>query len=286
MVGLGFGLTFGLLPRVGLRALPDADAGQGSGVINVCLYIGFTFGIAACGVVVDKIRHDAVQATVAGLTSGPKDRSQVILDLAHGSNSAIERAVMTFNDADAASIKSALTGALEGGFSGAMTLLAVASAVGAVFWRVALAGSNGQRCNDGGFHMTEGTFAQEDIDTIIGVFQETLLDIPHEDFDNWLAQWTEDARLMPPDMADVVGHDALRRWMREWPKIKRFEVIDNEVEGDGNLAILISHFIRVLEAPDGGEIMQPGRQVLKFRRQSDGRWLIAAAIFNSDKQSA
>jgi hypothetical protein len=28
--------------------------------------------------------------------------------------------------------------------------------------------------------------------------------------------------------------------------------------------------------------MQNGRQILKFRRQPDGRWLIAAAMFNAD----
>ena len=133
--------------------------------------------------------------------------------------------------------------------------------------------------------MTDSEFTQDDIDTIVSVFQETLFDIPKEDFDDWLMHWTEDAHLMPPDMADVVGHDALRRWMREWPKIKRFEVIDNTVEGNGDLAVLISHFVRVLEADDGEDVEQYGRQVLKFRRQSDGRWLIAAAIFNADHRS-
>lgn len=134
--------------------------------------------------------------------------------------------------------------------------------------------------------MTDRTFTQDNVDAIVKAFRETLFDIPEDDFDDWLAQWSEDARLMPHDMADVVGHDALRRWVREWPKIKRFEVIDNDVEGDGDLAVLISHFVRVMEAPGGGEIKQLGRQVLKFRRQSDGRWLIAAAIFNADQQFA
>jgi ketosteroid isomerase-like protein len=123
---------------------------------------------------------------------------------------------------------------------------------------------------------------QEDIDAIVHVFRQTLKDIPEGNFDDWLAQWTADARLMPPDMPDVAGHDELRAWMRGWPKIKRFEVIDTDVEGDGDLAVLIAHFVRVQEAPDGGESMENGRQILKFRRQ-DGRWLIAAAMFNADQ---
>ena len=133
--------------------------------------------------------------------------------------------------------------------------------------------------------MTNSQFTQADIDAIIDVFKKTLSDIPSDDFDDWLTHWTEDARLMPPDMADVVGHNALRQWIREWPPIKRFDVIDTEVEGNGSLAVLICHFVRVLDAPDGGVIEQNGRQVLKFSRQPDGRWLISAAIFNADHRS-
>lgn len=133
--------------------------------------------------------------------------------------------------------------------------------------------------------MTDGQFTQGDIDTIVTAFRETLLDIPEERFDDWLAHWTKDARLMPPGMADVVGHGALKQWMSAWPAIKRFEVLDTDVEGAGDLAVLICHFTRVLAAPDGGEIEQYGRQVLKLHRQPDGRWLIAAAIFNADHRS-
>lgn len=127
---------------------------------------------------------------------------------------------------------------------------------------------------------------QDDVDRILETFRETLLDIPDERFDDWLTRWTEDARLMPPGMADVVGHDALKQWMRDWPAIKRFEVLDTDVEGEGDVAVLICHFNRVLAAPDGGELKQYGRQVLKLRRQPDGHWLIAAAIFNADHRSA
>ncbi len=132
LIGLGFGLTFGLLPRVGMRDLPDSDAGQGSGVINVCLYVGFTFGIAVCGVAVTAIRHTTVQAVVARLSSGPADRASLIHDLVHGSNSAVAKALQAFSDEDSAQIRTAFNGALENGFEGAMIILALASAVGAI----------------------------------------------------------------------------------------------------------------------------------------------------------
>ncbi|MDA4848405.1 MFS transporter [Hoeflea poritis] len=132
LIGAGFGLTFGLLPRVGMRDLPDSDAGQGSGVINVCLYVGFTFGIAACGVAVTAIRHTAIRATVSGLSSGPAERTSLIHDLVHGSNSAVAKALTAFSDDDAATIKKAFDSALESGFDGAMMMLALMSAAGAV----------------------------------------------------------------------------------------------------------------------------------------------------------
>lgn len=133
--------------------------------------------------------------------------------------------------------------------------------------------------------MTDSRFTQDDVDRIVKTFRETLLDIPEERFDDWLAHWTEDARLMPPGMADVVGHVALTQWMSAWPAVKRFDVLDTDVEGEGDLAVLVCHFTRVLAAADGGEVEQYGRQVLKLHRQPDGRWLIAAAIFNADHRS-
>ena len=123
--------------------------------------------------------------------------------------------------------------------------------------------------------------AQADREAIRRVFETAMTDIPEGEFADWLAHWTTDARLMPPDMNDVVGHEALKAWMRDWPKIRRFEIVDEDIEGDGDLAVLICHFVRVLDGPDGGEVRQTSRQVLKFRRQPDQRWLIAAAIFNT-----
>ncbi|MCV0425680.1 MAG: MFS transporter [Roseibium sp.] len=136
LIGLGLGLTFGLLPRVGMRDLPDSDTGQGSGVINVCLYVGFTFGIAACGVAVVAIRHTAVTTTISGLSSGPVDRTGAIHDLVHGSNSAVAKVLQAFTDSDAAQLRAALGQALEHGFEGVVTILAFTSAIGAVLCAV------------------------------------------------------------------------------------------------------------------------------------------------------
>ena len=114
-----------------MRDLPDSDTGQGSGVINVYLYVGFTFGIAGCGVAVAAIRHTAVKTMIAGLSSGPADREGAIHDLVHGSNSAVAKVLQAFTDDDVAQLQAALASALENEFEGVVTILAVVSAVGA-----------------------------------------------------------------------------------------------------------------------------------------------------------
>jgi EmrB/QacA subfamily drug resistance transporter len=71
ILGAGIGLAYSLLPRLGLHALPDQSAGQGSGVINTCLYLGASVGIAASGVVAATIRHNAAASAVEKLASTP-----------------------------------------------------------------------------------------------------------------------------------------------------------------------------------------------------------------------
>ncbi len=132
LVGLGLGSTFGLLPRVGMRELPDSRSGQGSGIISVSLYVGFTFGIAVCGVAVAAIRDRAVQSAIVGLSSAPVGRDRVADDLVHGSDSAIAKVLHSLAGEDAATLRTALRSALELGFEGVVTILAVASAFGAV----------------------------------------------------------------------------------------------------------------------------------------------------------
>ena len=74
--------------------------------------------------------------------------------------------------------------------------------------------------------MAEGTITQGDKDAILKVFESTLTDIPDHEFDDWLGHWTDDARLRPPGVADVVGHQARQTWMRDWPKITRLSSSD------------------------------------------------------------
>ncbi|WP_170416423.1 YybH family protein [Ruegeria atlantica] len=128
--------------------------------------------------------------------------------------------------------------------------------------------------------MADMSLPQSDLLEIEQVLRQALANISNRDFESWLKHWTHDAVIMPPEMDDIKGLAELRAWIREWPAIRRFEIESIEIEGAGDLAVVICHFARVLEMPDGGETRRPARQMLKFRRQEGKVWQIAAALFN------
>jgi hypothetical protein len=132
VIGLGLGLTFSLVPRVGLRGLPDKDAGQGSGVINTCLYLGPSVGASAGGIVTARIRHDAVTSVIAKLHSGISDPEELEALLAHGSASDIKQALAKSSPDDAEKIRGTIQNVLDDSFAGVMDLLAVAALLGAI----------------------------------------------------------------------------------------------------------------------------------------------------------
>lgn len=51
VAGVGIALPYATAPRLGLAALPPTQAGQGSGVINACTFLGATIGVTCGGIV-------------------------------------------------------------------------------------------------------------------------------------------------------------------------------------------------------------------------------------------
>jgi len=137
-VGAGMGLTYPLFPIIGLRALPDEHAGQGSGVINMCFYMGLSVALAAGGTVLGKIRQDAVAATITGLPDAPAGALQWARDLVHGSGSQVQQALAHFSGADGAQIEHTLRTVGASAFSDVMTLFMFVALIGAAtsFWLI------------------------------------------------------------------------------------------------------------------------------------------------------
>ncbi len=136
LVGFGMGLTFPLLPAVGLRPLADENAGQGSGVINMCFYLGISCGLAAGSAIAGHIREYAVRATVAGFSQTPANSETLIDRISHGSASQAKQALAQFPAGEASKIDHTLNTIGASALSGVMVAFAIAAIVAAVvcFW--------------------------------------------------------------------------------------------------------------------------------------------------------
>ncbi len=132
IIGIGIGLCWSLLPRVGLRALPDASSGQGSGVISTCNFIGLATGTAAGSVVATQIRRGEIAPNLAGIAPSVPDLDALERTLLHGSQSQIDSALAKLSPDEAKSIEGLLPGSFDQAFSGVMTMMAVIGLFGAV----------------------------------------------------------------------------------------------------------------------------------------------------------
>lgn len=136
ILGLGMGLTFPLLPVVGLRPLSDEHAGQGSGVINMCFYLGISAGLAAGSAIAGHIREYAVRATVASFADAPANSETLINTVSHGSLSQAKKALAQLPTGEAAAIEKTLDVIGASALSGVMAAFAIAAIIAAVacFW--------------------------------------------------------------------------------------------------------------------------------------------------------
>ena len=130
IIGCGFGLTFPLVPTVGLRDLADHHAGQGAGVINTCLFIGAILGVVVGGLITANVAHDIVANAIQALPDKPTVSIEVIHQLAHGSAGDIKAALAKFSSADAAQLKTTLADLEDDTFDAVMISMAVVSLIG------------------------------------------------------------------------------------------------------------------------------------------------------------
>ena len=132
IVGTGIGLCWSLLPRVGLRSLPDASSGQGSGVISTYNFIGLATGTAAGSVVASFIKRGDIDPVIVRLAPSASDVGSLEVILVHGSESQIARALAKLSPDDAKTIEGTMQTVFDHALSGVMTMMAVIGLIGAV----------------------------------------------------------------------------------------------------------------------------------------------------------
>jgi uncharacterized protein (TIGR02246 family) len=105
-----------------------------------------------------------------------------------------------------------------------------------------------------------------------------------QDFDSLVRLYTEDAVFMPPHQPAMHGRTAIRSWMASFPRISRFSLTVDQIDGRADVAYVRGAYSMTLH-PEGasGSIDDVGKYVEIRRRQPDGSWLLATDIFNSDK---
>ncbi len=97
------------------------------------------------------------------------------------------------------------------------------------------------------------------------------------------ALFTEDAVFMPPNGPAVEGRTAIQASLEPLPPFAQFEATIVQIDGRGNLAFVRATYSETYTVEGTPEpIHNTGKYVEIWRKQPDGKWLIAVEIWNSD----
>ncbi|MDA2931041.1 DUF4440 domain-containing protein [Acidobacteria bacterium AH-259-O06] len=125
-----------------------------------------------------------------------------------------------------------------------------------------------------------------DLEAINGLREEYIATANAGDVDGWLATLTDDAVFMPPNEPAVTGKEAIRSWVVKSffdPFDIQLSLSHEEVEVAGDWAFVQGPFSYSLTPKAGGEVIEEsGKFIDILKRQSDGSFKYARAIWNSD----
>ena len=108
------------------------------------------------------------------------------------------------------------------------------------------------------------------------------------DVDRILSYWTDDAVVLPPGFAPVIGKARLREYVENCFGIPGFKITwkstDVKFSPDLNLAYMFGENTVTVGGPDGKPFMTKGRAIAIWRREPDGMWRCAVDIWNDAPQ--
>ncbi|HMG19264.1 MAG TPA: nuclear transport factor 2 family protein [Gemmatimonadales bacterium] len=97
------------------------------------------------------------------------------------------------------------------------------------------------------------------------------------------ALYTDNAVAMPPNAGVVEGRAAIRAFFEGYPAMPDFTGTPIDIDGRGDLAYVRGTYAFTIPAASGRPAVADHGKFLEIRRrQTDGKWLIAVDIFNSD----
>ncbi len=128
-----------------------------------------------------------------------------------------------------------------------------------------------------------GPLSEEDVAAIkasTDIFVEALL---AGDWAAFAALYTEDAVVMPPNVPVVEGRVAIQAFLEPLSRFTQLELTIVQIDGRGDLAFVRGTNSMTLIVEGTSEpIHFTGKYVEIWRKQPDGKWLIAVDIWNSD----
>ena len=130
LIGTGSGLLYALLPGAALRVLAEKDSGQGSGVINTCLYFGLTLGVVIGSIASAVSLRTSLSAVVARLGLAPAEEERLVHLLVHGTPGEIEAVFERTAASGPIALKQATQSAIESSFGDVMLVGAATALLG------------------------------------------------------------------------------------------------------------------------------------------------------------
>lgn len=105
-----------------------------------------------------------------------------------------------------------------------------------------------------------------------------------KDLEKVMSYYAEDASLLPAASPLVEGWQAIRE---EWSHIFAIPGLNSAGEmtrvlASGNLAYTQGRYTATMNGPGGDEVVEHGKWVTVWHRQSDGTWKVIADIYNTD----
>lgn len=106
------------------------------------------------------------------------------------------------------------------------------------------------------------------------------------ELDRWLTFVADDASMMPPNGAAVVGKEAIRAMLSELMAIPTFSVIHHpgavEVSRSADMAYVRYSYELTMKDANGVAVTEKGKDVSIFRKQAGGSWKLLIDMWSSD----
>ncbi|MFC1651088.1 YybH family protein, partial [Candidatus Latescibacterota bacterium] len=130
---------------------------------------------------------------------------------------------------------------------------------------------------------------EADVAAIRTLHAEWIVAETSGDLERFMALWSDDGVLMPPNVPTLIGKDAMREWLRGFYNqfTVSIETVIDDIVLTGDWAYVRWTTIAITLTPkDGGmPITRSGKALWILKRQADGNWKLAYDIWNSDKPS-